>query len=143
MTRTEWISILAQARRDVLAGLAAGLAAAGRVEVIRPPSPGLLLATVQESAAAGCFHPGEVLVTTCEVRLDGALGSSVILGFDEDKARHCAVLDAALQAGCPESGAILQALRDARGALASAHRAEHEMVDATRVRFDTMDPQRP
>jgi len=142
MTRAEWVSILAQGRRDVLAGLVARLVEAGRAETIRPASPGLLLATIEESAAGSRFHAGEVLVTTCEVRLDGVLGSAVILGFDEEKARDCAVLDAVLQTGGPEQDRLMQALREEQAAIAAAQRAEHELVEATRVRFDTMDPQR-
>jgi alpha-D-ribose 1-methylphosphonate 5-triphosphate synthase subunit PhnG len=142
MTRREWLSVLAQARPEVLAVLAAPVEASGRAEVIRPASRGLLLATVEDSVEGSAFHPGEILVTTCEVRMDHALGHAVILGADDDKARHCALLDAALQAGWPESPHVLGALEKERDWLTATRHAEHEMVQATQVRFDTMDPQR-
>jgi alpha-D-ribose 1-methylphosphonate 5-triphosphate synthase subunit PhnG len=110
--------------------------------VIRPAARGLLLATVEESVEGAAFHPGEILVTTCEVRMDGALGHAIVLGADDDKARHCALLDAALQAGRPESPRILATLGAEQARLAAHRRAEHERVQATRVHFDTMDPQR-
>jgi alpha-D-ribose 1-methylphosphonate 5-triphosphate synthase subunit PhnG len=142
MTRREWLSVLAQTRPAVLADLAAPVEASGRVEVIRPAARGLLLATVEESVEGAAFHPGEVLVTTCEVRMGGALGQAIILGADDEKARHCAVLDAALQAGWPESPRILGALGAEQAFLAGARQAERERVQATRVHFDTMDPER-
>lgn len=70
------------------------------------------------------------------------LGHAVILGADDDKARHCALLDAALQAGWPERSHILAVLEEERASLTAARHTEHERVQATRVRFDTMDPQR-
>jgi phosphonate C-P lyase system protein PhnG len=142
MTRMEWLSALAQTRPEVLAALAAPVEASGRAEVIRPAARGLLLATVEESVEGAPFHPGEVLVTTCEVRMDGALGHAIILGADDAKARHCALLDAALQAGWPDSPRILATLRAEQARLTAARRTEHERVQATRVHFDTMDPQR-
>jgi alpha-D-ribose 1-methylphosphonate 5-triphosphate synthase subunit PhnG len=142
MTRMEWLSALAQARPEVLAALAAPVDASGRAEVIRPAARGILLATVQESVEGAAFHPGEILVTTCEVRMDGAIGHAIILGADDAKAQHCALLDAALQAGWPDSPRILEALRAEEARLTAARHAEHERVQATRVHFDTMDPQR-
>jgi phosphonate C-P lyase system protein PhnG len=142
MTRREWISVLAQARPETIAELAGRLAGAPRVETIRPPARGLLLALVEESVEGGGFHPGEILVTACEIRLDGLLGQALILGGDEEKARGCALLDAALQAGGPEHEKILAALVAEREWLRLRRRAEQEMVQATRVHFETMDPQR-
>ena len=142
MTRPEWLSALAQARPEVLAALAAPVQASGRTEVIRPAVRGLLLATAEESVEGAAFHPGEILVTTCEVRMDGALGHAIILGADDDKARHCALLDAALQTGWSDSPRILKTLGEEQARLAAGRRAEHERVQATRVYFDTMDPQR-
>jgi hypothetical protein len=52
------------------------------------------------------------------------------------------VLDAALQAGWPESPRILGALGAEQAFLAGARQAERERMQATRVHFDTMDPER-
>jgi phosphonate C-P lyase system protein PhnG len=142
MTRWEWISVLAQARPETIAELAGRLASAPRAETIRPPAPGLLLAMVEESVEGGGFHPGEILVTACEVRLDGVLGQAVILGGDEKKALGCALLDAALQGGVPEQGEILATLVAEQEWLCLRRQAEQEMIQATRVHFETMDPQR-
>src|SRR5262245_45323435 len=101
MTRAEWVSVLAQARPETVVRLTEHAEAELRFDITRPPAAGLLLATVRESVEDGLFHPGEILVTTCEARSGGRLGESVILGDDTDKARGCAVLDAALQQDFP------------------------------------------
>lgn len=142
MTRAGWLSILSQTSREGIEPLARLAEARFAVDITRAPAQALLLATVEESVEGRAFHPGEILVTTCEARIGDRLGSAVILGGDADKARMCAVLDAALQGEFPEREQVLAALAEEARALAAARHAEQEMVGATRVRFETMDPQR-
>jgi phosphonate C-P lyase system protein PhnG len=112
------------------------------VEITCPPTQGLLLATVEDSVEGNAFYPGEILVTTCEARVNQRLGYAVTLGDDPDKARGCAVLDACLQDSFPERLAILEVLAEERRWLQTRRHAECEMVQSTRVQFETMDPQR-
>ena len=142
MTREEWLSVLAQARGETIARLALQVEAELRVETTRAPAAGLLLATVSESVEGGFFHPGEILVTTCEVRSGDYLGESIILGSDAEKARGCAVVDAALQQEFSSRSQVIEALIVERAWRRQAHRTEEEMVRSTVVHFDTMDPQR-
>ena len=142
MTRAEWVSVLAQARPETVARLAEIAVTEIRVETTRAPAPGLLLATVRESVEGGLFHPGEILVTTCEVRSNGCLGESVILGNDAEKARGCAVVDAALQQEFPSRPQVIDELMAERRWRRQVHREEEEMVRSTLVQFHTMDPQR-
>jgi alpha-D-ribose 1-methylphosphonate 5-triphosphate synthase subunit PhnG len=142
MTRREWVEILSQARPETVAGLAAGVEAVVQVEVTRPPAQGLILATVEDSVQGNPFHPGEILASTCEVRVAGHLGFGMCLGGDTRHAKNAAVVDAALQAGLPLQGDLLEALAEERRWLECRRRAEREAVQATRVCFDTMDPER-
>jgi alpha-D-ribose 1-methylphosphonate 5-triphosphate synthase subunit PhnG len=142
VTRAEWVSILAEASPERLAQLVAVAERHFAVEVTRPPAQGLLLATVEESVEGSAFHPGEILVTTCEVRVNRRLGYAIILGDDADKARASAVLDAALQGEFPEREEILDALAEERRRLTVERHAERETVYSTRVHFDTLEPQR-
>jgi phosphonate C-P lyase system protein PhnG len=112
------------------------------LEITCPPTQGLLLAAVEDSVEGNTFHPGEILVTTCEARFNGRLGYAVILGADTDKARGCAVVDASLQSNFPGRLAILEVLAEERRCLQAQRHAEREIVQATRVHFETMDPQR-
>lgn len=142
MTRPEWISILAQARVEIVDRLVDRVEAHTSVELTRPPAPGLLLATVRETVEGDRFHPGEILVTTCEARIDEHLGYAVILGGDGRKARGCAILDAALQADLRGRDDVISALEEERRWRRAQDHAEREMVQSTRVHFDTMEPQR-
>jgi phosphonate C-P lyase system protein PhnG len=142
VTRVEWLSVLAQARAETVARLAALVEREVAVETTRAPAPGLLLATVRESVDGNLFHPGEILVTSCEVRAGACLGASVILGADLEKARGCAVVDAGLQQEFASRSTVIQNLIDERWWRRQAQRDEEEMVRSTVVHFETMDPQR-
>jgi alpha-D-ribose 1-methylphosphonate 5-triphosphate synthase subunit PhnG len=142
MTRTEWIEVLAQARPHVVAILAAVVATELCVEITRPPSRGLLLATVREPVDNSLFHPGEVLATTCEARIGDCLGTGIVLGGDDARARAMAMVDAALQQAFPSRATVLARLGAERDVKRAVERAEAEMVRSTRVNFDTMEPQR-
>ena len=143
MTRAEWLSALAQAPPDVLARLVDLIGIPPSLEILRPASPGLLLATVVESVERRAFHPGEILVSTCEVRVQGRVGRGIVLGRAADAAKHCAILDAYLQGSGARRAEILEALAEETRRRAARQLDEQEMVQATRVRFDTMEPQRP
>jgi alpha-D-ribose 1-methylphosphonate 5-triphosphate synthase subunit PhnG len=142
VTRAEWMAALAQAQPEVIATLATLVATELSVEITRPPARGLLLATVRESVDNGLFHPGEILATTCEARIGERLGTGVVLGGDDDRARHMAVVDAALQQSFGGRAAVLSALAAERARKRAADRAETEMARSTLVHFDTMEPQR-
>jgi alpha-D-ribose 1-methylphosphonate 5-triphosphate synthase subunit PhnG len=63
MTRREWLSVLAQARPEVLAALAAPVEASRRAEVIRPASRGLLQRGADRMSHPGSnSHPGQVAI---------------------------------------------------------------------------------
>ena len=141
-TRQEWVSILAETRPDVVARLATQVEAMVNIEVTRSPSQGLLLAMVEDSVEGNPFHPAEILASTCEVRLNGRLGYGICLGGDLARAKNAAVVDAALQADLPLRQEILEVLAEERRWLRAIRHEEREIVQATRVRFDTMEPQR-
>jgi len=143
MTRREWLSALAQARRAVLARLVRLVGIPPSLETVRPASSGLLLTTVEESVEHRAFHPGEILVSTCEVRVDGRVGRGIVLGTAAEAAEHCAILDAYLQGPGARRDEVLEALAEENRWRLAQQQAEREMVQATRVRFDTMEPQRP
>ena len=141
-SRAAWLEALSQSAPATVARLARQVEQGTPLEVTRPPAQSLVLLTVDDSVEGNPFHPGEALVSTCEVRLDGHIGVGICLGGDLERARACAILDAALQAGLPEAAEILTALGAEQARIERQRLAEQEMAQATRVRFDTMDPQR-
>ena len=141
-SRAAWMEALSQSRPETVARLARGVESFTPVEVTRPPAQSLLLATVEDSVAGNPFHPGELLVSTCEVRLADRRGFGICLGGDLERARGCAIVDAALQAGLPVGADILHCLAEEREWLLRSRHAEQEMAHSTRVQFATMEPQR-
>src|SRR5512146_65330 len=120
MTRTEWVCTLSRSPADTVRGLAGIVTARLAVELTRPPAA----ASVGGAAA----RPATVVVTTCEVRGADVLGTSVVLGADAEKARHCAIVDAALQLAIPECAVIERVLETERRALATTWEQENDMV---------------
>jgi len=140
--RAVWMELLSQSQPATVARLAHAVEDLTPVEVTRPPAQSLVLLTLEDSVEGNPFHPGEILVSTCEVRLAGQLGFGICLGGDLERARSCAILDAALQAALPHTPEILRVLGAEQARLQQLRHAEQEMAQATRVHFDTMDSQR-
>ena len=68
---------------------------ASEAEVTSVPRPALVMARVRETVDGEVFNLGEVLVTTCEVLLDGEPGWGMVLGNEPERALCTAVVDAA------------------------------------------------
>lgn len=94
------------------------------------------MARVQETVDGEVFNLGEVLVTSCEVVLDGEPGWGLVMGDDPERALCAAVLDAANARGMPEEteAEISRQLASAR----EDRRARWAKVRTTRVEFEEM-----
>ena len=105
-------------------------------EVKSPPKPALVMARVRETVDGEVFNLGEVLVTSCEVFLDGESGWGMVMGDDPERALCAAVLDAANARGVPEEmeGELSLQLAFAR----EDRRARWAKVRPTRVEFEEM-----
>lgn len=90
------------------------------------------MARARETVDGEVFNLGEVLVTACEVALDGEPGWGLVLDHDPERALCAAVVDAASR----REGA-----EELRGELAAAREARRERwtsVQPTRVEFEEM-----
>lgn len=105
-------------------------------EVKTPPEPALVMARVRETVDGEVFNLGEVLMTSCEVLLDGEPGWGMVMGDDSQRALCAAVLDAANARGIPEDleGEISLQLAFAR----EDRRQRWAKVRPTRVEFEEM-----
>ena len=74
--------------------------------VIRSPQHELVMFQAEESVEKLDFNVGEVLVTSAEVRVKNAIGYSMIMETDEQKALDCALLMGIYEAGLPEKKEI-------------------------------------
>ena len=107
-------------------------------EVVVPPQPSLTMARVKETVDNEVFNLGEVLVTTCEVLLDGVPGWGMVLGQDAERALCAAVVDAASRR--EDAGRLLEDLEGELVAVREARRSRWAAVQSTRVEFEEAKP---
>lgn len=131
--------VLAEADVAVLRRLADAVAAASDVEVLQPPTGGLVHMQVRDPVQGGPFYLGEVLVTECRVAVGGVNGFGCVLGDDPERALCAAVIDAALEAGHPLAAEIGAALEEEAARQARRKAVEHSLVQRTRVNFEIME----
>jgi len=93
---------------------------------------------VKETVENETFNLGEVLVTRCEVTLNGEPGWGVAMGDDPERALCAAVLDAASRQAMPE--ALEGELRLQLALVREARRARWAKVQSSRVEFEEMAP---
>ena len=106
---------------------------------LRRPETGLVTLRARIGGDGSPFNLGEATVTRAAVRLaSGEIGHSYVLGGDSDKARLCAVIDAAWQN--PEMrGVIRKSVISVIRAMAEQQDAKARAeIAATRVDFFTM-----
>lgn len=107
-----------------------------RVEVRRQPEPALLMLRAQETVEGEVFNLGEVLVTRCEVALDGEPGWAMVMGEDRERALCAAILDAAVRAGGREW--LDQELSLQLAFAREDRRLRWQRVQPTRVEFEEL-----
>ncbi|MDO8189045.1 phosphonate C-P lyase system protein PhnG [Conexibacter sp. JD483] len=106
------------------------------VSVTAPAEPALTLLRVRDAVAGAAFNAGEVLVTRCELELEGVPGWSTVVGDERRRALCGALLDAAARRGAlagVEADLAAELLR-CRAARAQRWAA----VQPTRVEFEEM-----
>lgn len=110
---------------------------AGRVDDLRQPEIGLVMARGRMGGDGRPFNFGEVTVARAAVRLEtGEVGIAYQLGRNLAKARAAAILDALLQTS--HFQAVEQALRPIERRLKADRSVREREVAATRVNFFTM-----
>lgn len=144
--RQAWLSLLAQAPRDLLATHAAPVIADHHFEWLRRPETGLAMVRARIANGGDRFNVGEATVTRCVVTHRPANGPATagvgwVLGRDEDRAQWVASLDALLQVPALHpvlSKAVLAPLAEA---LAAQRAADSARADTSRVQFYTPQPE--
>lgn len=129
---------ISYAPRERLTELANRCLEGAKVGITAAPEAALVMVRVKETVDGEVFNLGEVLVTRCEVTLDGERGWGMIMGDDPQRALSCAVLDAMSRQGMPEE--LEAELKLALAFAREARRARWASVQPTRVAFEEMSP---
>lgn len=111
------------------------------MDVLDEPREGLVMVKVRESARRSLFYLGEVLATSCRVRIEEQVGLGVVMGDDRSLAYDLAVIDAAFALGDSRfDSAGWEKELASEGALIDEVRAkECAALAKTRVDFSTME----
>jgi alpha-D-ribose 1-methylphosphonate 5-triphosphate synthase subunit PhnG len=109
----------------------------GDVQIITPPTVGMIMARVQDGARDELFNLGEVLVTEARVSVAGHEGWALVMGGSFERALAAAIVDASLEAGHTQRDAIERELEQLAQEQAALELAEWQRVAATKVEFDT------
>ena len=139
MSKKEMFSILSQADGAEITGLAAKIAGAHKVETLKKPEKNLVMLKVRESARSTLFYAAEALACECMVALDGVKGFASCLGDDMEKIYAMAVIDAAVNAGAPETVEILDMLWKWGADIKAARAREAALTMSTKVNFTVME----
>ncbi len=134
--RSEMLAAIPEAQTIRLAETVAD-GALGDVQIITPPTVGMIMARVEDGARNEHFNLGEVLVTEARVSVAGHEGWAMVMGSSLDRALAAAIVDASLEAGHPQQQHIEQELETLAAEQAVLEFAEWQRVARTKVEFDT------
>ncbi|WP_028548456.1 phosphonate C-P lyase system protein PhnG [Paenibacillus sp. UNC451MF] len=123
----------------IAAALANDIKSRYQVDLIEEPNHGLVMVKVRETAQKSLFYLGEVLVTECKVRINGAVGVGIVKGDEPEKAYDLAVIDAAYAAQLEETAAWSAVLQSEIERIETERHAFQVKVLRTKVDFETMD----
>lgn len=139
MKRKQRTEVLIQGERGVAARFAKEIADRYEVVMIEQPNNGLVMVKSRETAKRSLFYLGEVFVTECKVRIEHAVGLGIVSGHDPELAYDLAVIDAAYEAGFPETAKWETELNNQAADIDRKRKQFQSKVLRTKVNFETMD----
>lgn len=139
MDRTQRCELLAAIPEPYAMRLAEGVTdgSLGDVQIITPPTVGMVMARARDGAKGEVFNLGEVLVTEARVSIAGHEGWGMVMGGSLDRALAVAIVDAALEAGHSNQAAVENQLLDFAAQAQAEALSEWVRVAPTKVDFDT------
>jgi alpha-D-ribose 1-methylphosphonate 5-triphosphate synthase subunit PhnG len=109
---------------------------APQIDVISPPTVGMVMARAIDGALGETFNLGEVLVTEARVQVGGVEGWGMVAGSRPDHALAVAVVDAALAGAHPDRFVVDGELRDLLARRTERDAAAWREIAPTRVQFN-------
>jgi phosphonate C-P lyase system protein PhnG len=143
MRKEQIFEIIMQGDPSDIAALAARMRQSVQHHVTKPPQQELVMFQVEESVEKIDFNVGEVLVTSAEVRIADAIGFSMIMDTDKQKALDCALLMGIYEAGLPQMTEVENLAELLQRKMTRQLQEEREIISTTRVNFEVMGGQDP
>jgi len=139
MKRNRRTRILINGSAVLRSAMAAAVVASHPVLEIEPPTEGLVMLTLRETARGGLFHMGEIVVTESKARIGQVLGLGILAGSNPTAAWELAVIDAAFNAALPETEGWEDMLTREEQRLKEEQAREDGRILLTRVDFQNME----
>ncbi|TEB14866.1 Phosphonate metabolism protein PhnG [Pelotomaculum sp. FP] len=139
MKRKKRTEILLKGSIEVTTKLAQEILNKYDIKTIAEPNYGLVMVKVRETSRRSQFYLGEVFVTECKVLIDRRFGIGIVKGQAPELAYYLAVIDAAYNAGLPETKDWTAALLLEEERIKQRHEVFKNKVLKTKVSFQTMD----
>ena len=131
--------ILCECALDTLEAFVTELEPHHTVQIIRQPAVCMTMVRAEDSVESQPFYLGEVLVTDCEVQVDGQAGYGLCMG-DEPVRSYCmAVIDALLLSDGPQVSQVRTFLEGQSVLIADRQRMEYNLIQRTKVDFKLME----
>jgi alpha-D-ribose 1-methylphosphonate 5-triphosphate synthase subunit PhnG len=115
----------------------------GHIEIVNPPTMGLVMMRSQESVEGVVFNVGELLISESTLSVDGVIGCGVIMGNDVDNARRLALIDAVTHNSDPKWSAWKERfeawITEQREQQIVQQEERFKLIARTKVDFELMD----
>lgn len=109
------------------------------IQIVRQPAVCMTMVRAEDSVESQPFYLGEVLVTDCEVQVDGQAGYGLCMG-DEPVRSYCmAVIDAVLLSGDAGAVGVRAFLEGQAVVIGDRQRLEYNLIQQTKVDFKLME----
>src|SRR5208337_4418817 len=128
--------IIAEASPEAVREIAELIASRLPVNVLKSPSPGMVMVQHVEPVENIVFLLGETFVTECEVEVDGLLGYGCVLGSGRERALCGAMVDAIMGGRHLFEREIEPLLEAERQKIEARGDVESRAVASTRVSFE-------
>jgi alpha-D-ribose 1-methylphosphonate 5-triphosphate synthase subunit PhnG len=131
--------LLCECTLDALEAFVRELESHHTVQIIRQPAVCMTMVRAEDSVEAQPFYLGEVLVTDCEVQVDGQAGYGLCMGDEPVRCYCMAVIDALLLSDGPHSSRVRAFLEGQAVLIADRQRLEYNLIQRTKVDFKLME----
>jgi alpha-D-ribose 1-methylphosphonate 5-triphosphate synthase subunit PhnG len=136
----EMDAVLCECENEALVQLVTNLESELLVEIVVAPKLGMTMVQAEDSIDFQPFYLGEVLITECQVLVNGQLGYGYCMGDAPQKAYSIAVMDAIMHTeGHPKQNDINAFIEIEKAKLLMKQLEEYNQVLKTKVDFKIME----
>lgn len=136
----EMDAVLCECENETLVQLVTNLESELLVEIVVAPKLGMTMVQAEDSIDFQPFYLGEVLITECQVLVNGQLGYGYCMGDTPQKAYSIAVMDAIMHTeGHPKQNDISAFIEIEKAKLLKKQLEEYNQVLKTKVDFKIME----